>query len=129
MHLITLPSRYTYFSFNDGESLRSQVSKGQFVCDIPGDYSLMALESEAVSGEHESARDWRCISIVGQMSFNEIGIAAEITRVLADDEISVLVMSGFKTDYFFVQDAVLAKAQMALADAGHEFIQDENEGI
>ncbi len=80
----------------------------------------MVESGSEVNGFEEVETGWRCISIKGQLLFNEVGIAAAITGSLGAANISVLVMSGYKTDYFFVQADKMVDAISCLERAGHE---------
>lgn len=114
---------YCFYLFRDkGALLAQQTGDNTFVCSVPGDYSLMAPANHSVRDFEESESDWRCLAIVGQMAFSITGVAAEITARLAESDISVLVMSGYKTDYFFVKSEGLALAIEALTSVGHEVI-------
>jgi hypothetical protein len=121
MNLEVLPGRYSYYSFLSLESLREQkFDNNAFICSISGDYSLMILEGIEVNGFEAVETGWRCMTIPGQMAFSETGVAAAITTSLADASISVLVMSGYKTDYFFVKSDLLDSGIRCLQEAGHQ---------
>ena len=121
MNLEVLPGGYSYFSFQSLESLKEQkFDKNAFICSIPGDYSLMVMEGIEVKGFEAVETGWRCITIPGQMAFSETGVAAAITTSLAASGISVLVMSGYKTDYFFVKSELLDSGVRCLREAGHQ---------
>ena len=121
MNLEVLPGSYSYYSFQSLESLKEQNFDGNvFICSIPGDYSLMVREGIEVNGFEAVETGWRCMTIPGQLAFSETGIAAAITTSLAAAGISVLVMSGYKTDYFFVKSDLLDSGIRCLQEAGHQ---------
>jgi len=121
LNLEVLPGSYSYYSFQNLESLTAQkFDSNAFVCSIPGDYSLMVTEGIEVNGFEAVESGWRCMTIPGQMAFSETGIAAAITTSLAATGISVLVMSGYKTDYFFVKSDLLDSGIRCLREAGHQ---------
>lgn len=121
MKLELLPGCFSYYSFKTLESLRQQNSdSGAFTCTIPGDYSLMVPEDTEVQGFEDAETDWRCMAVSGQLAFSETGIASVITSALADAGISVLVMSGYKTDYFFIKSDCLETGLQCLRIAGHQ---------
>jgi len=122
VNLEVLPGRFAFYSFESLELLQRQgFNNDAFICSVPGDYSLMAPEGAEVSGYEKVENNWCCIMIPGQMDFSETGIAAMITTSLADAHISVLVMSGYKTDYFFVKSDLLDSSMQCLTAAGHQF--------
>ncbi|MCH7743160.1 MAG: ACT domain-containing protein [Proteobacteria bacterium] len=135
MKLQVLSATFDYYSFSSLQKLRQQQpAKKFFICSVPDDYSLLVevpqivedpalaeMESgDEITDFEEVETGWRCIFIKDQLPFNEIGIAAEITGSLAAAAISVLVMSGYRTDYFFIKADSLARAMSCLREAGHE---------
>jgi hypothetical protein len=120
--LEVLAENFDYYSFGSLLMLQRQKPFGKFfTCSLPGDYSLMVESGVELTHFDEVETDWRCISIQGQLLFNEIGVAAQVTSSLASAAISVLVMSGYKTDYFFIKEDCLKRAVSCLVEAGHEF--------
>ena len=69
-----------------------------------------------------SETGWRCFKVQGLLDFSEIGIIFSLTQALAENGVSVFVISTFDTDYFMVKENDLAKAIDALTAAGHEII-------
>lgn len=57
----------------------------------------------------------------GPLDFSLTGILADLSRVLADAEISIFAVSTYDTDYVLVPIARRADAQAALEAAGHTF--------
>ena len=121
MNLEVLPGCYSFYSFKNLASLKGQeFDDSAFVCSMPGDYSLMIMEGTEVRGFEAVEPGWCCMTIPGQMAFSETGVAAAITTSLAAAGISVLVMSGYKTDYFFVKSDLLDSGVRCLQEAGHQ---------
>ena len=119
MNLEVLPGCYSFYSFQNLESLKGQkFDNNAFVCSIPGDYSLMLMEGIEVREFDTVETGWRCMTIPGQMAFSETGVAAAVTSSLAAAGVSVLVMSGYKTDYFFVKSESLDSGVRCLRQAG-----------
>ena len=63
---------------------------------------------------------WRGFRIAGVLDFSLIGIMARITKVLANNEIGVFVVSTFNTDYIFVKDHHYQDAVGVLKSAGYQ---------
>jgi hypothetical protein len=74
--------------------------------------------------ELESEHEWKCLKIHGPLGFDEVGIISSLTKVLADVDISVFVLSTFETDYIMVKRLNIEKAAKALKDNGHEIFFD-----
>jgi len=95
--------------------------------DGPGFYSvtrtaaeLTIVCSEALTGSDTLCEcGWRCFKILETLDFSEIGIIFSLTRPLAENGISIFVLSTFDTDYFMIKESDLAGAIDALTGAGH----------
>ncbi len=122
MKMKILPQVFDYYAFDSNDALQAVPRSKIFIqMVVPGDYSLMAIAGSDCSGSASVEQGWRCIVIDEQLEFDAIGIASAITGCLAREKISVLVMSGFKTDYFFVKQEVVVAACQCLALDGHTF--------
>ena len=62
---------------------------------------------------------WRAFRIQGILDFSLIGILSSISRILADNQIGIFVISTFNTDYILVKAENLSKAVDALSNAGY----------
>lgn len=65
---------------------------------------------------------WRAFRVEGQLDFSQIGILAQISTLLAEENISVLAISTFNTDYFFVKKNKEARAMKCLGRAGYNIL-------
>ena len=121
-----LQDDFSFYSFADKHSLIAQVEAVDalyFIVSTPGDYSLMINAAQKINASECVESGWRCLFLQGEFPFSAVGIASEVTRCLADVEVSVLVFSGYKTDYFFVQSQQLNDALTALKQNGHEIVR------
>ena len=107
---------YRLVRCKDFESLRSMMVNGAFACAFEGDHSILVPIPDA--GSH-AGDDWACFRIDADIPLGTVGVAAEVTGLLAAAEISVLAMSGYRTDYFFVRDTQRQRARDALIGGGH----------
>lgn len=62
---------------------------------------------------------WKAFRIEGVLDFSLIGILSGISKVLADAQIGLFVISTFNTDYILVKEETLAHAADALKSAGY----------
>src|SRR5687768_15806454 len=62
---------------------------------------------------------WRCLRVAGTMDFSMIGVIASFSRLLAEADIGIFVLSTFDTDYLLVKADNLNKAVAALRASGH----------
>ena len=122
MRFQILSDTFACYSFVDFERLAEQpLREPSFVSAVSGDYSLITSSDVQIAGYDEVEVGWKCLVIDDEMPFELTGIAASVTASLAGAEISVLVMSGYKTDYFFIKSEWLEKAVLCLRQAGHDF--------
>lgn len=117
--------RFLRFDSKPPEALTS--IEGAFSIMVADDYSIMlpVSKSKVVIPRQTyevSKISWRCLALIGEFAFDTIGVAAVVTGILAQARVSVLVMSGFKTDYFFISEPDLDASVKALSQAGHEVI-------
>lgn len=67
----------------------------------------------------KTEENWSCFMVEGPLDFNLTGIVARLSGALAAAEISIFPISTFDTDYIFVKQADLERAEIALNDAGY----------
>jgi len=77
-------------------------------------------EDVGLSGTRREA-GWACIKVLGPLDFGLTGILADISRVLAEEEISIFAVSTFDTDYILIKQDSVSKAVTALEKAGYQF--------
>lgn len=65
----------------------------------------------------EEERPFRIISFDTKLPFDLIGFLAYITKLLADENISLFAISSFSTDHILMKEAYLSKAIEVLKDA------------
>ena len=62
---------------------------------------------------------WHFFQVDEVFDVNSIGIVAEFSRLLADQQISLFVISSYETDYLLVQPNQVQQACQAFEAAGH----------
>ncbi|MPZ44130.1 MAG: ACT domain-containing protein [Betaproteobacteria bacterium] len=67
----------------------------------------------------ECERGWSCLTIQGTLEFGMIGVLAAVSRILAEANVSIFVVSTYNTDHFLVRAEDLDTAVAALTRAGH----------
>lgn len=86
--------------------------------------TIVCAETLVVRGT-KSETGWRCFKVEGPLDFSEIGVIFSLTRPLAENGVSVFVISTFETDYFMVKEKDLAKTVDALTAEGHQVLNDD----
>ena len=116
------------------------IDRGFSVCKVK-DYSQIDFESEYFFigktdeenslvcltenvPDHVIMREdgWRAFRIQGILDFSLIGILAEISTLLAKNEIGIFVISTYNTDYILTREENYRKALDVLSDAGYEVV-------
>jgi len=78
------------------------------------------LPEEMVPAEWKADRGWRCFKVLASLNLEMAGILASLTSCLADEAISVLVISTYNTDYLLVRELDLDKAYALFRACGYE---------
>ena len=65
---------------------------------------------------------WTAFKVQGPFAFDEVGIVAALSRVLADAAIGIFVISTFDTDYILVKQENADAAATAWKLDGHEVV-------
>ena len=86
-----------------------------------GELSVVCAAA-AVPDHVRADHGWRALGVTTRLDFAMTGVAASITRPLADAGISVLPVATHDTDYFLVKEERLADAIEALLGAGHSVV-------
>jgi len=89
-----------------------------FVAKTEAEFSVIAPDSFDFSNATDVNSGWRGMKVVGQLDFGIVGLLADVTRILADGGISVVAVSTFDTDYFFVKSENFELALAALGKNG-----------
>lgn len=66
-------------------------------------------------------KGWRGMRIACKLDFSLTGVLAPIANILAENRIGIFAVSTFDTDYIFIKEENLAKAQSVLSEAGYSF--------
>jgi len=68
---------------------------------------------------------WILFRVLGPLDFSLIGIISKLSTILADEKISIFIISTFDTDYIMIKEVNKGKAIRALKRSGYE-IMNEN---
>lgn len=84
--------------------------------------SVVCLQEDIPDGV-QCERDWRLLKVMRVLDFSLIGIIYSISQVLAENKISIFVISTYDTDYILIRDKDIEKALKALSEK-YEIIKD-----
>jgi hypothetical protein len=89
------------------------------VTRTPHELSVICAQSSVPDGVQHDA-GWRCLSVVGQLDFEQIGVFASLAGPLAAAGISIFPIATYDTDHVLVKEIDLLRAVNVLVEAGHQ---------
>lgn len=95
-------------------------NKFTFLSVTDEEISLVCVESRIPDNTIAVEKDWKGLKICGILDFGMIGVIARISKLLADEKISIFVVSTFNTDYIFLKSEHYVKAVTILQSNGYE---------
>lgn len=100
--------------------------------DLNAEYTFLAVTDDEISLVCKSANapadathaehGWRGLKIQGILDFSMVGVIAKIATLLAENAISIFVVSTYNTDYIFVKQAGYENAITVLAANQYEIV-------
>lgn len=88
-----------------------------FVAQTEDEFSIMCPQ-EIVPAGINASRDWRCLRAHGDLAFDEVGVVARLSKPLADEGLSLFLVSTHDRDYVFVHTNDLDRALSLYHDNG-----------
>lgn len=92
-----------------------------FISKVAGDMAVILPQSVKINSEEEEP-DWQALEVVGPIDLSMTGILSKISTILANEQISLLAISTFDTDYFIVKSNKMAAAIAALRSNDYQII-------
>jgi len=86
------------------------------------EHSLVCRTEDVPKHTIEKEDGWKMFCIDGVLDFSLIGILAKIAALLAEEAISIFVVSTFNTDYILVKKENERKALNKLSSAGYKIV-------
>ncbi len=114
-----LPDRFAVCRLAPEAEMPSSLERGDLLSftRTKSELSVVCRESGDLPGEVEGG--WRCLGVEGPLEFTQIGVLAALSRPLAEEGVSIFVLSTYDTDYLLVKEDQLDSAITALRVAGH----------
>lgn len=103
-------------------SLVNLDSEYSFIGKTDEEKSLVCITSEIPANVIRCDDGWKAFRIQGILDFSLIGILAKIAVVLADNGISIFVVSTYNTDYVLIKKENYQKGLEVLQAAGYKII-------
>jgi len=104
--------------------------KGSFysITKTLDELSIICRE-DAIPAESPCETNWRALMIEGPLDFSLTGIIASISSILANNQISLFVLSTYDTDYILIKDHLLDKAVSVLRANHYEIVYNLHESL
>jgi len=95
-----------------------QESKFYQICRTDEELSIVCETHISMISKHEE-KGWACIKVDGPLDFGLAGILAGISKVLAENNVSIFAISTYDTDYILVKHQSLDNSIKALRVNGY----------
>lgn len=92
-----------------------------FVSKTDDELSLVCQTKHVPPQCVQVENDFKAFKIEGILDFSLIGIIAKISKILADNNIGIFVISTYNTDYILVKANKTAEATELLQASGYTF--------
>jgi hypothetical protein len=121
MTLELLGNEYSVYRFDPDYKIDENILSGEFisVTRTRDELSIVAQQGK-FSDFLNSEEGWKILKISGVLDFSLIGIMSKLSTILANENISVFVMSTYNTDYIMVKKDNVKKAIEILEKNGYE---------
>ena len=105
MVLELLKNEYSVYKFDPEYVINENTLTNNFISitRTKDELSIIAQEKK-LNGFLEIENGWKILKINGILNFNLVGILSKISTILANEKISIFVMSTFNTDYIMVKE-------------------------
>ena len=120
--LSVLSGTFTIHKLLPDASIPEEILKSNFYSVSKTENELSVVCSEVIEVQSlQSSKGWKCIKVAGPLDFNLTGILADISDILAKENISIFAISTFDTDYILVRTHDLSSATTKLRKADYKF--------
>jgi hypothetical protein len=115
-----LPGRFSVLRLAPDTPVPQWAIAGDFFSITKTDDELSIVCRQGLApADVTCSANWSCLKLVGPFAFDETGIVASVTTVIANAGIGVFVVSTFDGDHLLVKAADFHAAVSALKDNGH----------
>lgn len=121
-HFKILKDLYSVCKLTPDSDIPHWVNKNEFysVTKTDEEFSILCLQND-VPANIKCELNWKILKIDSKLDFSMVGVIAQISKSLAENNISIFVISTFDTDYICVKEKDLAQTINILKKAGNVF--------
>ena len=122
MKLKILASKYQVLKLNPNQELLQDIFNKEFYSITKTEEEISIVADNEINIQSDNVeKNWKIIKIEGVLDFSLIGILSKISEVLADNNISIFVVSTYNTDYILVKEDNIDKAKEVLINNHYHF--------
>ena len=121
MKLKKLPYNLTVCKVTDTSTIDLKLPF-YFIGRTDEELSLVCRTEDTPVNTAERDDGWRGFCIEGVLDFSLIGILSKISTILAENQIGIVAVSTYNTDYILVKAENFDRAMDALSAEGYEVI-------
>lgn len=110
------------FSVLQYEKMPENISQTHFIAVTDDEISVLCKTHLKPENAKNCEDGFKGFVINSNLDFSLIGIISRITSILADNDISVFVVSTFNTDYIFVKKESFALSCQLLSASGYTIL-------
>lgn len=102
------------------ETIPNWATAGGFFSITKTDDELSIVCAEKyIDKETICEKDWRVLKVLGPLDFELVGILARISKILAEQSISIFAISTYDTDYILVKEKDIDEAISCLRSGNY----------
>ena len=122
LKLELLEDTFTIHRINPYAKIPDEIFGEAFFSIVKTEEELSIVCRDSLTLNNERCdQGWSCIKVSGPLELSTIGILAKLSKVLANEDISIFAISTYDTDYVLVKADKTTEAVAALKDAGYQF--------
>ena len=98
-----------------------------FFCSVSQSSDELSVVCEArysPAGAHKAEKGWAVFRVSGELDFSLTGLLASIANPLAQNQVGLLAISTFDTDYILVKSEKMNAAKSVLQKAGFSWADE-----
>ena len=121
MTLELLEDEFSIYKVDPNHVVNEKLLSSKFISitKTEDEISIVAPKNE-IHNFIKSENDWKVLKICGMLDFSLVGILHKISAILANENISIFVISTYNTDYIMVKKDNLEKAIKVLVKNHYE---------
>lgn len=124
-----LPGCYVIVRLSPDAPVPDWAAKGEFTSITrTADELSVVCPADNLPADVHSPHRWICLKLEGPFPFSQTGVLFSFIEPLSKDDIPIVAISTYDTDYVLIQEEWSGAAISALEAAGHELWPRTNSG-